>query len=102
MTTPYLKVVKQPAWSGNHKVHSLGQLVCLVPPVSPTHDDAMGVVVMLQQLRGNAVGLEGEFSGGGDDYHPGTLEGRGDRQVHLSKSGTLRYRYFLPQLDASC
>jgi len=65
-------MVEQPARSGNHQVHALGQLVRLVPPVGSTHDNAVSVVVVLEQLRGHAIGLERQLPGGRDDDHPGT------------------------------
>ena len=62
-------MVEKSTRCGYHKIHSLRQFFCLHPTVSPSHDDTMGVVVVLEQLGDNSVGLEGELSRGGDDYH---------------------------------
>ena len=72
VSTLYLKVVQESSWSCHQQIHALGKLLSFHSAVGSTHDDAVRVVVLLQELSGNSVSLEGEFSSGGDDDHTST------------------------------
>ena len=76
----HLQVVQQPAGGGHQEIDSLRKLLCLNPAVGPAHRDAMGVVMVEEELCDNPVCLQGQLSSGGDDDDACALGKEGGRE----------------------
>lgn len=71
-TRTYPQMIEQSTRSSNNQVDTLCQLVRLGLPVGSSHQDSIGLRVVLHQVFGDTVDLQSEFSCRSKDDNSGT------------------------------